>query len=84
VVHPLGLVTEQDMLAPLRFQFSGRAKIGDTDPDGPTNVTISEQSAVALAAQLAGYGTHVEVVDPPPELRTEFRRIAPELAGQWL
>jgi predicted DNA-binding transcriptional regulator YafY len=75
---------EKDMLSPLRFQFGGRMKLGDADPDGRTNVTISEQSVAALAAQLAGYGTHVEVVDPPPELRQEFRRITSELAGQWL
>lgn len=75
---------EQDMLAPLRFQFNGRVEVGDTGPDGRTNVTISEQSAVVLAAQMAGFGRSVEVVDPPLELSNEFRRIASELAGQWL
>jgi hypothetical protein len=34
--------------------------------------------------QIAGFGTSVEVIDPPLELCNEFRRIASELVGQWL
>jgi len=75
---------ERNMLAPLRLQFGGRVEFGDVDPDDRTNVTISEQNSAALAGQIAGFGTSVEVIDPPLELCNEFRRIASELAGQWL
>lgn len=75
---------DPQMIRPIRFQFAGRVTFHDDLPDGRAHATITEYGPKPLAAQLAGYGTSVEVVDPPPELVTEMRRIASELSLTWL
>ncbi len=72
---------------PLRYQFAGRINFegGSRAGDGiRLAATIAEFGPRALAAQLAGYGDAVEILDPPDDLRAEFERIATELAVTWL
>lgn len=76
--------THPDMVGPLRFQFADRITFGDTRADGRTAATISDHGPKPLAAQLAGYGTSIEILNPSPELRAEFCRIAEELTSAWL
>jgi predicted DNA-binding transcriptional regulator YafY len=75
---------DPSMLAPLRYQFAGRIEFHDSLPDGRASATISEYGPAPLAAQLAGYGKTVEVLDPPDALIAEFTRLANELCGMWL
>ena len=49
-------------------------------PDGSVRMLIRDASPLPLAAQLAGFGTSVELIDPPPEIVVELQRIATELA----
>lgn len=80
----IDVVADPTMVGPLRFQFSGRIDFHDPLPDGRARVTISEASPKALAAQLAGYGHAIELIDPSEELCAEFRRLARELNERWL
>lgn len=52
--------------------------------DGRVEATIGERTPTALAGQVAGFGREVELVDPPAEVVAELRRIAAELADEWL
>lgn len=83
------LLADPRVRGPLRYQFAGRIDIAEE----PTNdefgrerleVTIAEFGPKPLAAQLAGYGDDIEILDPPVALEVELRRIAAELAGRWL
>lgn len=78
------IVADPTMLRPLRFQFTGRIVFHDPLADGRIRATVSENGATPLAAQLAGFGNFIEVIDPPDELSEEFRRIAGELHERWL
>lgn len=74
---------EPAMIRPIRFQFAGRVTFHDDLPDGRGHATITEYGPKPLAAQLAGYGASVEVIDPPSELVAEFQRITAELVFMW-
>ena len=56
----------------------------DFQQDGRDEVVIIENGPRPLAAQLACHGNAIEVIDPTPELKAEFVRIASELSDQWL
>lgn len=75
---------EQRVLVPLRYVFAKRCDIVRELPDSRVEVTIAETSAEALAAQLAGFGSGVELIDPPVEVAVAMRAIATELAAAWL
>lgn len=79
------ILADQEVLRPLRYQFAGRIDFHDAPerPDGRRAATIAEFGPKPLAAQLAGYGTAVEVIDPPEDLVAEFRRITNELSSRW-
>ncbi len=77
------IVADPSMAGPLRFQFAGRIEFHQPLPDGRAPATISEAGPKPLAAQLAGYGNMVEIIDPPEELCDEFRRLAGELSERW-
>jgi len=67
-------------IGPLRWQFGARVAAGATDDDGWTMVVLTENSPLALAAQIAGYGGNVELIDPPQDVTDEMSRIARELS----
>lgn len=78
------VIAEQRIVKALRYQFAGRATLGDTLDDGRQLLTLTDNGVRPMAAQLACHGNGVEVVDPSPGLQAEFKRIAGELAEMWL
>ena len=70
-------------IGPLRWQFAKRVVIGDVDDDGWTNALIKENSPAAFAAQIAGYGNRIKLLDPPPAVVGEMTRIATELSALY-
>ena len=78
------ILAERAMLGPLRYQFSGRIDIEQNVADGRFAATITEFGPTPLAAQLVGYGNAIEILDPPPSLVAEIRRISQELHDEWL
>jgi len=72
-----------ESIGPLRWQFGARVDVGSVDDDGWTNVVLTENGPTALAAQLAGYGGNIELIDPPGPVTAEMARIASELSGLY-
>ena len=65
-----------------RSVFGNRVKIGPPGADGRVEVEIRGHSARSLAAEVAGLGALVEVLDPP-EVREVLAGIAGELMGLY-
>lgn len=78
------VIAEQRVVKAVRYQFAGRAVVGERLADGRQTLTVSDNGVRPLAAQLACHGSAVTVIDPSPELKAEFTRIATELAETWL
>lgn len=83
------VLADVEVAGALRYQFAGRIDVDENlvvDERGRSRLaaTITESGATPLAAQLAGYGAALEVIDPPKDLQREFKRIAGELADRWL
>jgi predicted DNA-binding transcriptional regulator YafY len=66
----------------LRWVFDTLVRVGPIRPDGRVDVEIAGPTIGALAGQLAGFGAHVEVLDPA-ELRAELATIGRELIGLY-
>jgi predicted DNA-binding transcriptional regulator YafY len=66
----------------LRHMFGTRVRIGPTTPDGRVEVELRGQSPWLLAAEIAGFGSLVEVLDPI-EVREQLARLASELATTY-
>jgi len=49
----------------LRWMFDRQASVGDRTDDGRVRVRLAGQRLEVLAAQVAGFGRDVEVLDPP-------------------
>ncbi|WP_329192917.1 MULTISPECIES: helix-turn-helix transcriptional regulator [unclassified Streptomyces] len=71
-----------EALARLQRVLRGRVTVGEPLDDGWTEVRIDGPAHRALAAQLAGFGALVEVLDPP-ELRRTLARIGAELTALY-
>ncbi|MEV6689079.1 WYL domain-containing protein [Streptomyces sp. NPDC051130] len=67
-----------EALGRLERLLRGRVTVGEPLGDGWTEVRVDGPAHRALAAQLAGFGAMVEVLDPP-ELRRTLARIGAEL-----
>lgn len=76
-------VVAESALTPLRWQFAGRCSVHGQRPDGRFDVSIADYNALAFAAQIAGYGSGVELVDPPDTVTRELARIAGELGEAY-
>ena len=61
-----------------RMVFGSRLSIGPPEPDGRVPLEIRGHHSSSLAAEIAGFGTRVEVV-APPEVRSELARVGDEL-----
>ena len=66
----------------LRWVFDTLVRVGPVRPDGRIDVQIGGPNIGALAGQLAGFGTDVEVFEPA-ELRVELARIGRELVALY-
>ncbi len=76
VLIPAGLVPV------LRDHFGRHCQVGGTDDGGRARVRVSAPSARSIAEQLAGWGSTVEVVEPPG-VRQELARIGAELLQRY-
>ena len=61
-----------------RMGMGTRVQIGPPAPDGRVEVELRGHSIPSLAAEIAGYGHRIEVLEPP-ELRTRLAEIGAEL-----
>lgn len=71
-----------EVLGPLRGMFGTRLGVGDTGPDGRIEVHISGRDPWLLAAEIAGFGDRLEVLEPV-EVRQNLARIARELTARY-
>lgn len=78
------VLADPGVVRPLQYIFAKRHEIVGEHPDGRIEFSIVEFAATPLAAQLAGFGAAVEIVDPPADVAAEMRRLATELGEQWL
>ncbi|MEU7512044.1 WYL domain-containing protein [Streptomyces sp. NPDC042898] len=62
--------------------LEGRIRYGERGPDGWTAIEIDGPSPEVVAAQLAGLGARVELLDPP-EARSALARIGTELTALY-
>lgn len=78
------LTVRPDLLPPLRWLYGRQFSMEGERINGDLEVTVSGDSPEAMAAMLAGFGSGIDLIDPPPELVREFHRLATELAERWL
>lgn len=71
-----------DMVGICRMVFGGRLRIGPPDADGRVPLELRGHHVRSLAAEIAGFGSRVEVVEPG-ELRAELAQIAAELSRTY-
>jgi uncharacterized protein (TIGR03083 family) len=73
----LELLVREPHVQTLRWMFDDQAIVEEVASDGRTRVRIRGRHVDVLAAQVAGFGRDVEVVDPP-----EARKFLASLAGE--
>ena len=66
---------------PERFS-STVAPASAAEDDGRVRIEIRGHSLQSLAGEIAGFGAHLEVIEPP-ELRDELARIGAELLAAY-
>jgi len=71
-----------DILGSLKMVLGTRVSIGAATADGRVAVAIRGHSPLMLAAEIAGFGTALDVLDPP-EVRAELLVIARELLSRY-
>ena len=70
------------IVAPLRWSFATRARVGPPMEDGRVAIELRGRSVDDLAGELAGWGSLVEVL-APPELRARLATIGRELSAVY-
>jgi predicted DNA-binding transcriptional regulator YafY len=74
------------MVRPLRTVLGIRVRIGEPSaqpaPDGWVRVELRGHDVRSLAAEIAGFGAHL-VIDDPPELRTALAEVGRELVATY-
>jgi len=73
---------EPDAVELCRWLFGTQVRIGPAGPDGRVEMELRGASTRAMAGQLAGLGSAVDVVSPP-EVRHRLARIGAELTGRY-
>ncbi|MEU1535403.1 helix-turn-helix transcriptional regulator [Streptomyces fagopyri] len=73
---------DPDALPVLRQLLGGRLRTGEVQPDGRVAFTADGPSVEVLAAQLAGLGARIEVLDPP-EARESLVRLGRSLTAVY-
>ncbi|UED82777.1 helix-turn-helix transcriptional regulator [Streptomyces profundus] len=66
----------------LRRLLDGRLRLGPAGPDGWLEMTVEGPSVQVVAAQLAGLGSRVEILNPP-EARRRLAELAAELTSVY-
>ena len=75
-------VVAPEALGWCRWTFGNRLRIGPSQPDGRVEVEVRGHSVWSLAAELAGFGTRVEALDPP-ELRVHLAHLGADLTALY-
>jgi predicted DNA-binding transcriptional regulator YafY len=70
------------ILGPLRWTFGTRLRIGPPTDDGRVHFEVGEWNEHALAAQLAGFGKDVDIVEPAA-LRDQLASIGRDLVEAY-
>lgn len=78
------VLADPSVVRPLQYIFAKRHELIGERADGRIEFSIVEFAARPLAAQLAGFGSAVEIIDPPADVAAEMSRLATELSEQWL
>ncbi len=68
-----------DLVGPMRWIFGRHVRSLDGDDDSRLLVEVRSQSALTMAAQIAGFGNGIELVDAPDAVVKQLRRITTEL-----
>lgn len=76
------LATDARLLPGLRMTFGSYLDVVGDEPDGRVRATVAAQSPTAVAEQLAGWATLVEVVGPP-EVVAELARLGRVLVDRY-
>ncbi|HMD45925.1 MAG TPA: YafY family protein [Acidimicrobiales bacterium] len=71
-----------EAIDPCRWVLGNRVRIGPSEPDGRVTVELRGHSERSLAAELAGFGTGLEVLGPPG-VRAHLRRLGAELIERY-
>ena len=66
----------------VQSHFGRHCVVHGTEPDGRTRLSVSAHTSASIAEQLAGWGSTVEVVEPPA-VRQELARIGQELSERY-
>jgi predicted DNA-binding transcriptional regulator YafY len=66
----------------LQLSFGRYLDVAGEEPDGRVRATVAAQSTTAVAEQLAGWATLIEVVGPP-DVVSELARIGTELVDRY-
>ncbi len=65
-----------------RYMFGTRLRIGPSRPDGRVQLELRGHGVPSLAAEIAGFGSAVEILEPP-EMRDHLARVGQELAATY-
>jgi predicted DNA-binding transcriptional regulator YafY len=66
-----------------RSLLGSRMRIGPAGPDGRVQVELRGHSTWSLAAEIARFGSRLEIVDPP-EIREQLANIGAELTAMYV
>jgi predicted DNA-binding transcriptional regulator YafY len=81
---PVELRVDCALAAALRFVFGARAELDRAEPGARwRKATVMAQSDLSFAAQIAGFGNRVELLDPPAGVVEHLRRIGGELVRAY-
>lgn len=75
-------VVDPDLLGALRIVLGTRLAIGAAGADGRVQVELRGHRPRSLAAEIAGFGAHIEVLEPP-ELRAALAAVGHELVAVY-
>lgn len=74
---------QPDAVRPLKWYFGTGMQILDRADDGCLTVRLAAHADVAMAAQIAGFGERVRLVDAPDGVVEHLRRIGRELSDLY-
>jgi len=75
-------LAEPSILGPLKFLLGTRVSVGAAGADGRVTIAVRGSSPEILAAEIAGFGSAVEVTEPA-SVRAELLVIADELIARY-
>ncbi len=74
---------EPEVVRPLQWYFGTGMEILDRSDDGRLNIRLAAHGDLVMAAQLAGFGGQVTLLDCPAGVLDHLRRIGSELSARY-